>query len=126
MPNVQTMPDGKHIVDTGLPQKYIKTLWLEMHTDLNKKIMDAIPHAPKTTIIRMMKYHISLVLDMDERRAIRQKIEELKKERLSNENLTADEKIDIIEDIYIEATEGITDYTDMAFGVSHRIAIGID
>ncbi len=125
MPNVQTMPDGKHIVDTGLPQKYIKTLWLEMHTDLNKKVMDAIPHAPKTTIIRMMKYHISLILDMDERKAIREKIEKLKKERLV-ESMTTDEKIEVIEDIYIEATEGITDYVDMAFGVSHRIAIGID
>ncbi len=125
MPNVQTMPNGKHIVDTGLPQKYIKTLWLEMHTDLNKKIMDAIPHAPKTTIIRMMKYHISLILDMDERKAIRDKIEKLKEERLSDD-LDMDERIEIIEDIYIEATEGITDYVDMAFGVSHRIAIGID
>lgn len=125
MPNVQTMPNGKHIVDTGLPQKYIKTLWLEMHTDLNKKVMDAIPHAPKTTIIRMMKYHISLILDMDERKAIREKIEKLKKERLV-ESMTTDEKIEVIEDIYIEATEGITDYVDMAFGVSHRIAIGID
>jgi len=126
MVHVQQLPDGKHIVDTGLPQKFIKSIWLDMHSRHHTMTMEVMktPDSQRTGL-RMMRYHISLILDKDKRDEIKEKIANLKKERL-NDTMSLQEKTDILEDIYIEAMEDMTDYLDMAFGVSHRIAIGID
>lgn len=128
MPNIKVLPDGKRIIDTGLPQRQIKPIWLELHKEMNQKLMDAIRTcAPSDgTVVRMIQFSISLILDQDIRKDINERAKQLIQEKTSNTELSHSEKMQIIEGIYIELNADVTDYIDTAFGVSHRIAIGIE
>ena len=128
MPKLITTSDGKQIIDTGLPQKHIKPIWLEMHRDMNLKIMDAIVNKENLTsgvTKRMIQFSISMVLDEDVRKLIVEKRDKLIKERITSDLSNVD-KARIEEEIYFELMADVTDYVDKAFGVSHRIAVGID
>lgn len=128
MPRITTLPDGKRIIDTGLPQRHIKNIWLEMHKEMNQKILDAILNSNPTDrkVERAIKFSISMILDEDVRTAAKEKAAKLIKERTEGKELANDVKAEIVENVYIEVLEELTDYVDMAFGVSHRIAIGLD
>lgn len=127
MPNIVTLGNGKRVIDTGLPQRQIKPIWIEMHKELNLKIMEAILNSNPTSgrVRKAIGFSISQILDDEVRDRIKTKIEQDLKEKVKPE-MDKDEKADATENVYIEAVEGISDYLDTAFGISHRIAIGID
>lgn len=131
MPTLRTLPDGKRIIDTGLPQRHIKQLWLELHKEMYMKILDTIsisqPIDKRT--VRMIRFCIASILDEDARAATKEKVKKQIAERLkfAEKNGGRSSMIDaeITEEVYIEIMEDVTDYVDSAFGVSHRLAIGV-
>ncbi len=131
MPNIKTLPDGKRIIDTGLPQRQIKQLWLELHKETYIKILDtiAISQPKDKQVVRMIKFAVSSILDEDAREEAKAKVNKLIETRLKHleENGGRSTALDAeaIEEAYIEIMENVTDYVDTAFGVSHRLGIGI-
>lgn len=115
--------DGKRLIDTGLPQRQIKPIWLEMHKEMNMKIMDAILNNDPIRVKNAIRFSISMILDDEVRDQVKADINK----KMANIKETSNEaRLKEIETIYIEAMESVSDYLDQAFGISHRIAIGID
>jgi len=130
MPKLIVTGDGKRLIDTGLPQRQIKPLWLEMHKEMNLKIIDAIINTESSTgrsvkTIKAVKFCIANILDDDLRTKLKAKIKQELEEKTSGAT-SMEDKLSIMEDVYLDAFECVTDYIDQAFGISHRIAIGID
>jgi hypothetical protein len=133
MGKVKEIEGGKHILDTYLPQKMIKPIWLELHKEISMEIANVLKSASftetDTRVVHLILHQISHVLDMDKRKEIREKLKKTLAERLDSKthpNLTNEMKGKIITETYLEIEEDITDYLDTAFGISHHVAIGLD
>jgi hypothetical protein len=135
MPQIKQTETGGHVLDTYLPQKNIKPLWIELHKELFLATAQAIRETSITDdrVSRLVSLNISLMLDQDAREKVKTKRDRLLKERFEKAKdkdgcscITNEERARIIDDVNIEILEDVTDYLDQAFGISHHIALGLD
>lgn len=127
------MYKGQKIIDTGLPQRSIKPIWLELHKEMRLRVAEAVKETKPDDrkVVRLIKVDISAILDEDLRKELKEKIstalaQEIEEAKNNNGGtLTDREKAEIEEEVYLDYYDSLTDYVDKAFGVSHRLAIGV-
>jgi|LGOV01.1.fsa_nt_gb hypothetical protein len=124
------MRDGSVLVDTGLPQRSIKPLYLEMHMEQLKTYFHTLtdPANFANGVIKMMGlFFTNTILDTGTRERTIGEIEAEIKKRIGDDNdLDFPARMRIESEITMEiSVRNMTDYLDQAFGVSHRLAIGI-
>jgi len=125
------LPDGNVIIDTGLPQKGIKPVGLNLLVDLIRTLFAAmaVEGNMENGIVRSMsKGLVNMIFDMSKRDEALENINRLINEELGDDggaSLDFTERTRIESDIWMEiALREMAEHMDGAFGISHRLAIG--
>lgn len=125
------LPDGNVIIDTGLPQKGIKPVGLNLLTDAMRMLLAAVavPGNMENGVVRSLsKCLINMIFDMSKRDEALENVHRIIEEELGEDggaSLDFDERTRIESDIWMEiAVREVTEHMDGAFGISHRLAIG--
>lgn len=132
MPQIKKTETGGHVLDTYLPQKNIKPLWIELHKELFLATAQAIRETGITDdrVSRLVTLNISMMLDQEAREKVKSKRAQLLKDRFEQAKreggTTNEDRARIIDGVNLEILEDVTDYLDQAFGISHHIALGLD
>ena len=125
------LPDGNIIIDTGLPQKSIKPVGLNLLVDLIRMLFTAMAHEPNLhngVVLAMSEGLVDTIFDISKRDEALDSIAQLMKEELGKDggaSLDEKERMRIETRIWKRvALQATSEHMDGAFGISHRLAIG--
>lgn len=122
---------GRYIIDTGLPQKSIKPIGLNLLADIIRGIFTAmadVQNLRNGVVLAMCEGLVNVLFDMSKRDEVLELVATAKTEELGEDggaSLDHAERTAIITSIWIRyALRGATEHMDEAFAISHRTSIG--
>lgn len=123
-------PGGIEVIDTQIPQRYIRTEWLVMHTRQLDNLINTITDPSHDNMATGRVYHVCLILfatmlDFERRDALFEELDK-KIDELSAEKGELDygEQMRAKAEIALRMLPQFTDYADTALAVSHAVGIG--
>lgn len=125
-----TLPDGNVIVDTGLPQRGIKPVGLNMQVSILVAVVSAAAVGPQNmengVVLSLSKALVNAIFDMSKRDEALENIHRLIDEEVgAGGSMSFTERTRRESDIWMEiGIREMTEHMDGAFGISHRLAIG--
>lgn len=124
-----TLPDGNVIVDTGLPQRGIKPVGLNMQVSILIALVSAAAVAQNMengVVLSLSKALVNSIFDMSKRDEALENIHRLIEEEVGEGgSISFSERTRKESDIWMEiGIREMTEHMDGAFGISHRLAIG--
>lgn len=123
------LPDGNVIVDTGLPQRGIKPVGLNMQVTILIALVSAAAVAQNMengVVLSLSKALVNSIFDMSKRDEALENIHRLIEEEVGDAgSMSFGERTRKESDIWMEiGIREMTEHMDGAFGISHRLAIG--
>ena len=123
------LPDGNVIVDTGLPQRGIKPVGLNMLVSAYLALISAAAVAQnmENGVVRTLsKALVNSIFDMSKRDEALDNIHRMIEEEVGDgSSMSFSERTRTESDIWMEiGIREMTEHMDGAFGISHRLAIG--
>jgi hypothetical protein len=123
------LPDGNVIVDTGLPQRGIKPVGLNMLVSTHLALISAVAVAQNMengVVLSLSKALVNSIFDMSKRDEALENIHRLIDEEIGEDSsLSFSERTRKESDIWMEiGIRETVEHMDSAFGISHRLAIG--
>lgn len=123
------LSDGNVIVDTGLPQRGIKPVGLNMQVSILIALVSAASVAQNMengVVLSLSKALVNSIFDMSKRDEALDNIHRFIDEEVGEDHsMSFSEYTRKVSDIWMEiGIREMTEHMDGAFGISHRLAIG--
>ena len=125
-----SLPDGNVIVDTGLPQRGIKPVGLNMQVSILLAVVSSAAVGPQNmengVVLSLSKALVNSIFDMSKRDEALENIHRLIDAEIGDgSSLSFSERTRLESDIWMEiGVREMTEHMDGSFGISHRLAIG--
>lgn len=124
-----SLPDGNVIVDTGLPQRGIKPVGLNMQVTILVALVSAAAVAQNMengVVLSLSKALVNAIFDMSKRDEALENIHRLIDAEVGDgSSMSFSERTRKESDIWMEiGIREMVEHMDGSFGISHRLAIG--
>lgn len=124
-------PGGIEVIDTQIPQRFIRSEWLMMHTRQLDNLINTITDPTHDNMATGRVYHVSLIIfatmvDFERRDILINDLETRIAEAIDPKNGGLDyvEQMRVKSEIALKMLPQFTDYIDTALAVSHAIGLG--
>lgn len=123
------LPDGNVIVDTGLPQRGIKPVGLNMLVSAYLALISSLAVAQNMengVVLSLSKALVNSIFDMAKRDEALENIHHLIEVEVGDgDSMSFSERTRTVSDIWMEiGIREMAEHMDASFGISHRLAIG--
>lgn len=121
---------GIEVIDTQIPQKYIRMEWLNMHARQLDSLINTVTDPTHDNMATGRVYYVCLIIfatmvEFGRRDTLMAQLEKTITDAVKkNEGLDYGELMRVKSESALKVLPMFTDYVDLAIGVSHTVGIG--